>query len=185
MRWRPPPTPIGNDFFCCVWARPAQAICVSGLFKEGLLSLEDKNRSAKQDIPPTPIRKSELITLIIWFIVFRMPKAWRKCSLCPVDSYNRTDLVIFSTQALASLCTTYVCELHYQPDDMKEHGDSKRYSLHTCKLTWFDLCVHISDLSLGLPRLYLLLPMQTTSTPGMATQQRCANVFSSLLDYID
>ena len=98
-----------------------------------------------------------------------MPKAWRKCSLCPVDSYKRTDLVIFSTQALASLCTTYVCELHYQPDDMKEHGDSKRYSLHTCKLTWFDLCVHISDLSLGLPRLYLLLPMQTTSTPGMAT----------------
>ena len=60
-----------------------------------------------------------------------MPKAWRKCSMCPVDSYNRPDLVIFSTQVKYKNSTAsgsrFICELHYQPEDMKVHGGSKRF----------------------------------------------------------
>ena len=60
-----------------------------------------------------------------------MPKAWRKCYMCPVDSYNRPDLVIFSTQVKYSTASVsrFVCELHYQPEDMKVHGSSKRFVL--------------------------------------------------------
>ena len=63
-----------------------------------------------------------------------MPKAWRKCSLCSVDSYNRPGVVIFSTQARYQTSTSsgsrYICELHYQEDEIKVHGNSKRFFVY-------------------------------------------------------
>ena len=59
-----------------------------------------------------------------------MPKSWRKCSLCSVDSFSRPDLVIFSTRVAYKTAdgpgVRYICELHYQKEDIRVHGDSKR-----------------------------------------------------------
>ena len=76
------------------------------------------------------IAKSTTYTMIIVFQ--NIMKTWRKCSLCPVTSYSRPDLVIFSTktshQTSTVPATQFVCELHFQPEDMRAHQDSKRYT---------------------------------------------------------
>ena len=60
----------------------------------------------------------------------RMPRAWRKCSLCPVNSYTRPDLVIFSTTTTFNSGRRFVCQLHYKEEDMRAHQTSRRYA--TC-----------------------------------------------------
>ena len=51
-----------------------------------------------------------------------MPKSWRKCSLCEVNSM--TELVIFNMGNKNEPC--YICERHFLPEDMREHADTKR-----------------------------------------------------------
>ena len=58
----------------------------------------------------------------------RMPKAWRQCSICDTNSFKMSHLVIFKTPAKCGHGYRDVCELHFQPEDMRTHGDSKRYA---------------------------------------------------------
>ena len=51
-----------------------------------------------------------------------MVKHWRKCSLCGINSYSEPSIVIFKTGDNP----TFVCELHYVPEQMYAHGNSKR-----------------------------------------------------------
>ena len=37
------------------------------------------------------------------------------------------DLVIFKTQAKSGPGTRFICERHYRPEEMRAHGNSKRY----------------------------------------------------------
>ena len=57
-----------------------------------------------------------------------MPKAWRQCSICDTNSFKMSHLVIFKTPAKCGHGYRDVCELHFQPEDMRTHGDSKRYA---------------------------------------------------------
>ena len=51
-----------------------------------------------------------------------MPKAFRKCSLCPNNSYVNEDIVIFTVNN-----DRFVCEEHYRTEDIRLHGISKRF----------------------------------------------------------
>ena len=54
-----------------------------------------------------------------------MPKHWRKCCYCPVNTYNRPDLVVFSLRTSKSSVKS-ICELHFSDEDMRSHGTTKR-----------------------------------------------------------
>ena len=63
-----------------------------------------------------------------------MPKHWRKCDLCDVNTYTRPELTIFLSQL--EHVKAFFCELHYKPEDIRIHGNSKRSALH-----WLHLVV--------------------------------------------
>ena len=55
-----------------------------------------------------------------------MPKHWRKCEYCQVDTYHRPDLVVFSVRRSKRGIPQFICELHFQKEDIRVHGASKR-----------------------------------------------------------
>ena len=55
-----------------------------------------------------------------------MPKKWKKCTLCHVNSFTRPDLVIFQYKHLGKSKPDYICELHFDPGEMRNHAGGKR-----------------------------------------------------------
>ena len=55
-----------------------------------------------------------------------MPKHWRQCSYCSVNTFSRPDLTVFSLRTSRRSAAKFICELHFSNEDMKPHGTSKR-----------------------------------------------------------
>ena len=55
-----------------------------------------------------------------------MPKHWRKCEYCPADTYHRPDIVVFSVRRSKHGNAQFICELHFQEEDIRKHGTTKR-----------------------------------------------------------
>ena len=67
------------------------------------------------------------------FQTLKMPKHFRQCHYCPNNSFKNDNIVIFSaSENLKTLLNVlaetvmYICEEHFNPHDVKPHGDSKR-----------------------------------------------------------
>ena len=54
-----------------------------------------------------------------------MPKTYKKCSLCPNNSYVNPAVVIFTLNN-----DRFVCEEHFREEDIRPHGVSKRLVLN-------------------------------------------------------
>ena len=55
---------------------------------------------------------------------FKMPKPYKKCTLCANNNYTNKDIVIFTTADHG-----FVCENHFTDDDMRPHQGSKRFNI--------------------------------------------------------
>ena len=53
-----------------------------------------------------------------------MPKSFRKCALCEHNSYTHPESIIFTHKIYG-----FVCENHFNEEDMRSHGSSKRQVL--------------------------------------------------------
>ena len=66
-------------------------------------------------------------------LVLTMPKHFRRCNFCLTSTLEQPKLVIFQVtdkvKKKFNLCLEndyYVCENHYNPNDLRKHGESKR-----------------------------------------------------------
>ena len=63
-----------------------------------------------------------------------MPPAFRQCSFCIINSINNPNVVLFTVSdhiqrnlnMPPSDSISFICEQHFPPNDLKQHGTSKR-----------------------------------------------------------
>ena len=62
-----------------------------------------------------------------------MPKHFRQCNFCEKNNFSHSSLVVFSVNStikkylnISKDQELFICEDHFLPDDIKNHGKTKR-----------------------------------------------------------
>lgn len=58
-----------------------------------------------------------------------MPKTFRVCSFCGLDNYNNSNLSVFRVPDKNRETYNLICEKHFNPEDVIDHGDGRRYRI--------------------------------------------------------